>query len=59
MKSICNIQKILSVIMLIIFSFLAQAACKDPAPRVSEVANSGGGSCPSGYFSSGKSCVAV
>ena len=57
MKYTCNIQKSISAILLISFSFLTQAACKDPAPRPSAFANPGGGSCPSGYYSSGSACT--
>jgi hypothetical protein len=59
MKSTFNVQKLIMAILLISSSFLTQAACKEPAPRASAFANPGGGSCPSGYHSSGSACSPV
>lgn len=38
------------------FSSISFAVCQNPAPRASGFSNQGG-SCPSGYYSSGNSCV--
>jgi len=35
----------------------ASAACRNPLPHASGYANPAGGSCPSGFYSSGNSCV--
>jgi len=56
MNSKYKVQQFILGIILTSFSFLAQAACKDPAPRPSAFANPGGGSCPSGYYASGSTC---
>ncbi len=50
--------RILAVV-LITFSLVASAyaSCRNPQPHASGYANPGGGSCPSGFYSSGNSCV--
>lgn len=53
-KKICK-----SILLIVVFASyqVSMAACQNPAPPPSAFANPQGGSCPSGYYSSGNACV--
>lgn len=50
------LHKLLFLTLMLGILSLAHAACNTPAPRAAGFANLGG-SCPSGYYASGNSCV--